>query len=305
MFIGTIAGGFLGQLDLAVPFVVRCVLLLVVFAIALPRMREIGFVPKPLEARELPAAMRSQAAVGIAHGWSHPGLRLLMIAAAIRAMFFGWGFYAIQPYFLELLDRDAVWIVGLLTAGVSLSTIVGNQIVGLVSRRCARRSTLLLWGSGVSAVSAVIIGVTSSALVATAALFVMAATMGVIMPVRQAYLHQVTASENRATVVSFDAMVSSMGGVGGQVGLGAVADSRGFGPGYVVGGAVSALSLPVLWRLRRLGGEADRIRPTGAAGDGVDAGIDGSCPSGLPRVTGVESVPVGVDPDAFADTPRS
>ena len=32
----------------------------------------------------------------------------------------------------------------------------------------------------------------------------------------------------------------------------------------------------------------------------ADAGIDGSCPSRLPRVTGVESVPVGVDPEAFA-----
>ena len=50
--------------------------------------------------------------------------------------------------------------------------------------------------------------------------------MGVISPVRQAYLHAVTARENRATVVSFDAMVSSIGGVGGQVGLGAIADAR-------------------------------------------------------------------------------
>jgi hypothetical protein len=108
--------------------------------------------------------------------------------------------------------------------------------------------------------------------------------MGVIAPVRQAYLHQVTASEHRATVVSFDAMVGSVGGVGGQVGLGAIAEQRSFGAGYVVGGAATALALPVLVALRRLGGDADRIV--------TEAAVEGTCPAGLPAGTQVRSVPV-------------
>ena len=108
--------------------------------------------------------------------------------------------------------------------------------------------------------------------------------MGVMMPVRQAYLHQETASENRATVVSFDAMVSSVGGVGGQIGLGAVSDARSFSSGYVVGGALTAFAMPVLWRLRNLGGSADRL------GSPEAAQHQASCPTGLPRETGVEPV---------------
>ena len=200
---------------------------------------------------------------------------------------FGWAFYAAQPYLLELLERDAVWVVGLVTAAVSLATIAGNQIVEVVSRRCGRRTTMLIVASAISTLAAIAIGVTSSFVVAVTALLIVAGAMGVMMPVRQAYLHRVTASEHRATVVSFDAMVSSVGGVGGQVGLGAVSDARSFGAGYVVGGAVTGLAVPVLVLLRRLGGAADRLTPE------TEAGVEGSCPSGLPRITGVESVPVG------------
>jgi hypothetical protein len=79
--------------------------------------------------------------------------------------------------------------------------------------------------------------------------------------VRQAYLHAVTESRHRATVVSFDAMVGSIGGAGGQVGLGALSDQRSLSAGYVVGGVATAAALPLLFLLRRLGGPADRISP--------------------------------------------
>jgi MFS family permease len=223
-------------------------------------MQEVGFTPRSLHMREVPAQMREQAAVGVAHGWAHRGLRVLMVSGAVRGLFFGWAFYAAQPYFLDLLDRDAVWVVGLVTAGVSLATIVGNQLVETISRRCARRSTLLIGAAAVSTVAAVTIGVTSTFAVAVAALLVVAAAMGVMMPVRQAYLHEVTASEYRATVISFDAMVGSVGGAGGQVGLGALADTRSFSSGYIVGGAITGLAVPALFLLRRLGGPADQLQ---------------------------------------------
>ncbi|NNE73286.1 MAG: hypothetical protein HKN26_06460, partial [Acidimicrobiales bacterium] len=98
-------------------------------------------------------------------------------------------------------------------------------------------------------------------------------------------IHTVTPSESRATVISFDAMVASVGGVGGQVGLGALSDARSFSAGYVVGGAITGLALPALLLLRRLGGAADQLR-------GENAGAETTCPSGLPRVTGVEAQPV-------------
>ncbi len=287
MFTGTIAGGFLGQLDLAVPFVARAAVLVVVFAVASRLMHDIGFEGADLELRNIGTQMRRQAAVGVGQGWNNKSLRLLMISGGIRGVFFGWAFYAAQPYFLELLDRDAVWIVGLITAGVSLSMIVGNQLVEVLSRRCAKRTTLLLWGAGVGTLAAVTIGLTSSFAVALVALFTVAVSMGVISPVRQAFLHELVDSESRATVLSFDAMVSSIGGAGGQIGLGRVAGASSFSAGYIVGGATTGLALPVLWMLRG----------RGSVGDDLDdpelgAGVETSCPAGLPPIAGVHPVAV-------------
>lgn len=287
MFVGTISGGFLGQIDLAIPFVVRAVLLLVVFGVASRLMHEIGFERKPLALSAIPGHMRRQAQVGISHGWGHDGLRLLMIASAVRGTFFGWAFYAAQPYFLELLDRDAVWVVGLVTAGVSLAAIAGNQLVEVISRRCGKRSTMLIGASAVSSVASITIGLTSQFAVAVVCLMVVAGAMGVVSPVRQAYLNEVVESDYRATVISFDAMVASVGGVGGQVGLGALSGSRSFSAGYVVGGAVTVLAVPALLLLRRFGGPADQLR------HGDDSpGADMTCPAGLPENIGVVSLPV-------------
>jgi len=160
MLIGTTTGGFLGQIDLAIPFVVRAVLLGALFVISARLMHEIGFVPKKLSPRDVPRAMGDQARAGITYGWNEPGLRWLMLSGTARATFIGWGFYAAQPYFLELLDRDAIWVVGVITALMSLSTMAGNQIVELLSRRCRHRTTLLLWASGVVSIAAVVVGVT-------------------------------------------------------------------------------------------------------------------------------------------------
>lgn len=292
MLVGTVIGGFLGQVDLSVPFVVRAALLAIVMVLAARFMTEVGFEPQPLRLSEIPARMAEQTAIGVSRGWNQPGLRLLMVAGASRAVFMGWAFYAMQPYFLDLLDNDAVWIVGFVTAGLSLATIAGNQIVDLASRRCGRRSTLLIIGAVGTTAGGIVIGLADSFVPALLALMVVSIAMGVISPVRQAYIHQVVDSENRATVISFDAMVSSVGGAGGQVGLGYVAERESYSVGYIAGGAVTVVAIPILAALRRLSDpdsrRADLLHPD------VPAGAEGTCPSGLPRATGTESIPVAI-----------
>ena len=72
-----------------------------------------------------------------------------MLASAVQMGFFAWAFYAAQPYLLELLGSDAIWVSGLVAAGVALSTMAGNQVVAFASRYCGRRTTLLLGAAAV------------------------------------------------------------------------------------------------------------------------------------------------------------
>ncbi len=283
MLVGTIGGGLLGQVDLALPYVVRSALLAAVFVVAYLVMHDLGFTPRRVTAAELPGEVARNARAGVEFGWGQRPLRLLMLASCVQGGFLMWAFYASQPYLLELLDSDAVWIAGLVAAGVAMSTIAGNQVVDFASRYCGRRTTLLLAAGAVESSAAVVLGLTGSFWVALTALFLVTASVGVTSPVRSAYLHQIVPAQQRATVVSFDSMVSNVGGVGGQVGLGALGEARSVGAAFVAGGVATAAALPLLARLRGLRGTADTII-------GQRAGVESPCAaSGIPAVSAVET----------------
>jgi MFS family permease len=286
MLVGTVGGGLLGQIDLSLPYLVRSGLLAAVFVVAYVVMHDIGFTPRRVTAAELPGEVARNARAGVEFGWGQRSLRLLMLAGCVQGAFLMWGFYASQPYLLDLLGSDAIWIAGLIASGVALATIAGNQVVRIASRYCGRRTTLLIVAGAVQAGAAITMGLTSSFWVALPALLLVMGSMGVTSPVRSAYLHQVVASEQRATVVSFDSMIDNVGGIGGQLGLGALGEARGVGTAFVAGGVVTAGALPLLARLRRLGGAADVI-----VGD--RGGVEGACAgTGIPAVSSVETSPL-------------
>ena len=283
MLVGTVGGGLLGQADLSIPYIVRSALLVAVFAIAFVVMHDVGFTPRRVAAGELPGEIARNARAGVAYGWAQRPLRLLMLASMLQVGFITWAFYASQPYLLELLDSDAIWVAGLVAAGIALSTIAGNELVEVLSSRCRRRTTLLLGAAALQTCGAVALGLASSFWVALPALLVVTAGLGIGSPVRQAYLHQVVPSEQRATVVSFDSMITNVGGIGNQVGLGALGEARSVGSAFVTGGVLTALAVPLIARVRRLGGPADQIV-------GTDAGLDSHCAgAGLPDVVSVET----------------
>jgi MFS family permease len=286
MLVGTIGGGLLGQIDLSIPYLVRSGLLLAVFILAYVVMHDVGFTPRSLALRDVPAAIAANARAGVAFGWAQRPIRLLMLASLVQMGFIAWAFYAAQPYLLDLLDSDAIWVAGLVAAGIAASTIAGNEVVDFVSRYCGRRTTLLLIAGALETGAAVAVGVASSFWIALPALLVLTAGMGITSPVRQAYLHQLIPTEQRATVISFDSMVSGVGGVGGQVGLGALGQARSVGSAFVVGGLATVAALPLIAAVRRIGGPQDRIV-------GQRAGVEGSCAGqGLPAVATVEAQPV-------------
>jgi MFS family permease len=192
--------------------------------------------------------------------------------------FFSWAWYAWQPYLLELLDRELVWVSGVVSALLALSMIGGNQVVDVLSRRCGFRTTLLVWSAAVFSLAGVVVGVAPSFWIALPALCLMMATVGVTSPTRQAFLHETVTSEQRATVVSFDSLVAGVGGTGAQPALGAVASDRGYGPGFVAGSVVTMLALPILWAVRRERAPADGF------GEGRCAVEPTQGPHGVPRI---------------------
>jgi MFS family permease len=257
--VGTVSGGLLGQLDLALPYLVRALLVAMAFVVGFRTMHDIGFTPRTLELRGIVGEMRKVARAGLTFGLRAPAMRLLVMHSFLIFGFFFWAWYAWQPYFLGLLERDAVWVAGVIAALFSLADILGNVLVSRVARPGRRRTTILLAASAVLSAAMVATGAIQFFWVTVPLFLVGAVAVGVLTPVRQTYLHLSIPSSERATLVSFDALVGSAGSIGGQVGLGYLSQERSIPAGFVVGGLATLLALPIFARLRARNEPADRI----------------------------------------------
>ena len=288
MLVGTVGGGLLGDLNLALPFLGRALFLAIVFGIALFKMQEIGYVPRALKMAALPQEMNKVMRDSLRYGWDQKSVRLFMVMGFIQMGVSGWVFYAWQPYFLELLGRDAVWVAGVVAALIALSTIAGNAVVGWLSRFCLKRTTLLVASAGLFTAAITGIGLVHSFWAAVALLMLVMFAAGVAQPVRQAYFNHLIPSEQRATIISFDSMVSSAGGAIGQTGLGYLAQVRSIAGGYVVGGLFTVLALPVVLLLRRRNDPVDQMDAgPGCAGQGLPEVSQMDADAGQPLPGGV------------------
>jgi MFS family permease len=246
MLTGSVAGGFIAQAtNLGVPYLVRSGLLLVTLATAALLMRDEGFTPA--RGGGVVVEMRRLVKASVDHGWRVPPLRWVMLAQPFTAGVGFYAFYAMQPYLLELYgDEEAYAIAGLAAAVLAGAQIVGGLSVGLVRRIFGSRTTVLMSGAALGAGALAVVGSTAGFPVAVAALVVWGLVISAVAPVRQAYVNGLLPSAQRATVLSFDALLGSAGGMITQPALGRVADVWGYGASYVAAAVVQAGAIPLI-----------------------------------------------------------
>ncbi|MET7280651.1 MFS transporter [Kribbella sp. NPDC005582] len=243
---GTIAGGVLAQVtNLGVPYVARALLLAVAFVVAWRQMRDVGFTPKPRQS--VVAGMSDILRESLDHGLRKPQVRWVMLAAPFAAGVMGYGFYAAQPYLLQLYGDSGSYVV----AGLSAALVAGAQIIGgasasLIGKTFKRRTSVLLIGSVGTVIVLVGMGLAHSFWTVLILLTVWAILSAATSPIRQAYLNARIPTAQRATVLSSDNLLSSTGGVVIQPVLGRAADVWGYGPSYLLGAAIQLLAVPVL-----------------------------------------------------------
>jgi len=259
MLTGSVAGGFVAQMtSLGVPYVLRSVLLGLTLIAAFFLMRDLGFSPDrskhPLE------EVRRVVRASLDNGWRNPPVRWLMLAALCAGGVDIFAFYALQPYLLELYgDQRAFGIAGLAAAIVAGTEMVAGVAAPLVRRWFVRRTHALILASLTGSAALGLIGLTSSFPVAIALLVVWGLTFSISVPIRQAYLNGIIPSAQRATIISFDNLMGSAGGVAAQPALGRVADVSGYSTAYVVSAAIQVAALPFLLLARREDAPSDRI----------------------------------------------
>jgi MFS family permease len=230
----------------------------VTLVVAFRFMHDVGFTPR--RGASPVSEVRSVVRGSIEAGWRNPPVRALMLAAPFTSGIGFFAFYASQPYLLQLYgDPDAYSIAGLAAALFAGAQIVGGLVVPKVRGLFRRRTDAVLVATVATVVVLVVIGWTDSFVVALVLLAGWALLFAVETPLRQAFINGIIPSEQRATVLSFDSFMGSIGGAVAQPALGRVSDLFGYGPAYVVAGAVQVLAIPFVILARRQNAASDPI----------------------------------------------
>jgi MFS family permease len=259
MLSGSVAGGFIAeQTSLGVPFVLRALILIVMFAAAFRLMHDVGFTPerggRPL------AEMRKIAGASIDYGWRVPAVKWLMVEALFTGGVGIYAFYALQPYLLELYgDPTAYQIAGLAAAIVAGAQILGGMAAPRIRALFERRTTALIVMAALSTVTLTLVGLIENFWAVIGLTTVWALLFSATMPIRQTYINGMIPSRQRATILSFDSMMASSGGVWAQPILGKAADLYGYAPSYLISAGISAFAVPCLALSRRQNAPADHL----------------------------------------------
>jgi len=259
MLTGAAAGGVIAQVtNLGVPYILRAVILAVTFFVTFFLMQDIGFTPK--KSASVIKSTRNVLKSSLDYGLRNAPVRWLMLAAPFSGGVGIYAFYAMQPYLLKLYgSSDSYAIAGLAAAIVAGAQIIGGFIVPYLRKAFRLRTTFLLTGSILSAGSLALIGITADFWFALGLLVIWGVVFAANMPVRQAYINGLIPSSERATVLSFDNLLSSSGGVVVQPGLGKVADVWGYSSSYVGGAVIELIALPFVLLARREKAPSDPI----------------------------------------------
>ena len=244
MLAGSVAGGFIAQLsDLGVPYILRAAFLFVNFGVAVFFMRDWGFTPE--KSVNLGADVRKLFATSIDEGLKRPAVRWIMLGAPFASGVGFYVFYAMQPHLLALFgDPTAYSIAGLAAAIFALSQVAGSLTAPLARRLFKLRTSALLVGETLSVGFLLLLGLANNFWLAIGIVVFWGLLFSAITPIRQTYLNSLIPSKQRATVLSFDSLMGSAGGIVTQPILGRAADLWGYAQSFMLSGVIQALAIP-------------------------------------------------------------
>jgi MFS family permease len=246
MLTGSVAGGVIAQAtSLGTPYIVRGIILALMFIVAWRLMEDWGFTPAkgahPLK------AIRKVLDASLKHGLKNPPVRWIMLTSPFIYGVAIYVFFAFQPYLLNLYgNSQAYTIAGLAAAIFAASQVTGGILAPKIRRLFKKRTSALMADLAISMFLLAVLGLNGSFWLALILIVIWGLSYTAVTPIRQAYLNSLIPSSQRATVLSFDSLAGNSGGIVIQPLLGKAADVWSYGTSFLYGSAIQILALPFL-----------------------------------------------------------
>lgn len=246
MIASGLLGGYVGDVDIAYPWLVGVAGFATTAAVAMVTMRR----DKPTALRDgawsgsvssrlnpLPA-IRSQVAGGLVTVARHPTLRFLCLVTGLLSFAY-MPMLQLWPTQMKALSGEGPWLMGWVWAALNLAAVLGSWSLPRLLARAERPKVALALTMlrCVSLATAALAGGFGKALVG---LIAQAGGTGASDPLLGAWMNEHAASHQRATVLSVQAMSFMLGGSAGLLLLGLVARSAGV-PAAWLGGSAALL----------------------------------------------------------------
>ena len=259
MLLGTVIGGFAAELgDLGTPYLIRIGALFFSIVVAGLVMRDLGFEKRPL--KNVSGEMKRIFKASVDNGIKVPHIRWMMLTSPFMMGASFYVFYAAQPFLLELYgDNEAYGVAGIAAALFAASQIAGGMILPHVRHFFVKRTQMIFILFAITIAALIFTSFSTSFWMAICGLIVWSFAYSVATPVKQAYMNESIASEQRATILSFDSLMSSTGGFIFQPALGKSADIWSYPVSYMISSALQLGALPFVYLAGRENHPADRL----------------------------------------------
>ncbi|MGE5552095.1 MAG: MFS transporter [Bacteroidota bacterium] len=183
----------------------------------------------------------------------------VVLLLLLTTLAWGFGFAGLenfwQPRVKAILgDSTQTWIFGVLSAGYFLSGSLGSLLVTALCRVFKERYELVLFWSR-TAMGALFLALARQKGIAGFSVFYLALFMvnGMTNSPHLAVFHREVPDETRATMLSFDSLCLSAGGLLGALLMGYLADAYSIPASWLVGaGVIGASGIPYLLAARRV-----------------------------------------------------
>ncbi|MBI4134563.1 MAG: hypothetical protein HY471_00445 [Candidatus Sungbacteria bacterium] len=244
--IGAVAGAYLADVNIALPWVGGGCVFFVTLVLALAWMKEEYFVRQPFSVAGGLVAMRDTAKTSIHYGVRHKAIRFVLLMGtaqffAVMAPNMQW-----QPFFSQFIESKAT--LGYIFSSMALAMMLGawfapKFLARVGSERRALALTQIVIGGGIAATIAF-----HWLPAALGTFLIHEVGRGVWKPLKDVYLHDNIPSKERATIVSFESVTHHIGGMMGLLVSGALAQYTSIATAWVVSGGILVASAMLLFK---------------------------------------------------------
>jgi len=249
VIIGAILGGYIGAVDLALPWLAGAIVLSLLFIISQLIIAEPYFKRKPLKLKSTFDEMKKISSASIRYGMDHPIIFNMIIAGFLLGVAVQpWNMYW-SPFFKDTLQVDTS-VLGWMFAAISLFSMVGMYFAKHTLVRLKDRKNVLIFNSALIAIAITISAVIGAPYLVVLFFLIHEIGRGMWGPIDSALMNDYVPSKQRATVISFDSMISHGGSAIGLFASGLIANIYGIPISWIIGAVVLLMVIPFLMRIK-------------------------------------------------------